>query len=75
MLYCRKQGHRKQVCRGCQRDEANAVTKPDANQAAKQEDIPIVIAENESPTKPASRTDNDRTNEQTTRTTRNVDAN
>ena len=31
-FYCGKQGHRKQECRGRQRDEANGINKPDAIQ-------------------------------------------
>ena len=37
-FYCGKQGHRKQECRGRQRDEANGTTKPDAIQPAKRQE-------------------------------------
>ena len=37
-FYCGKQGHRKQECRGRQRDEANGITKPDAIQPAKRKE-------------------------------------
>ena len=37
-FYCGKQDHRKQDCRGRQRDEANGISKPDATQPAKQQD-------------------------------------
>ena len=38
-FYCGKQGHRKQDCRGPQRDEANGTTKPDAIQPAKRQEV------------------------------------
>ena len=37
-FYCGKQGHRKQECRGRQRDEANGINKPDAIQPTKRQD-------------------------------------
>ena len=37
-FYYGKQGHRKQECRGRQRDEANGTTKPDAIQPAKRQE-------------------------------------
>ena len=37
-FYCGKQGHRKQECRGRQRDEANGTTKPDAIQPVKRQE-------------------------------------
>ena len=37
-FYCGKQGHRKQECRGRQRDEGNDINQPDAIQPTKRQD-------------------------------------